>query len=129
MKKRTSKLMLLGLLMVATVGSGAQAPGQEPGTEGQWGDLRSWPFKGFHMIVLKNGKVLVCAPNAPTSCLLFDPPHCVGGANDTLPCDKDADCSGGLCEETVTTFDGPAIPNFHALISSGHAALADGKIL
>lgn len=82
------------------------------------------------MIVLKNGKVLVFAtPVFITRCILFEPPHCVSGANDTLPCDTVLDCPGGVCMDDVIPFDGPDAPNLHLLLSSGHAALADGKIL
>lgn len=95
MKRHMLNLTLIALFAVAGIGSGARAPAQ-PAVEGQWGPLRTWPIEeGIHMIVLKNGKVLAYDARVPTQCLLFDPPHCVGGANDTLPCDTDSPTAAG----------------------------------
>lgn len=105
MKRRISNATLLGMFLVATVGSGALAPGQDPAAEGQWGPVLNWPVKAIHMFVLKNGKVLAFQGGTPTACILFDP---VTG--------------------NVTSFNGPENP-LHKLLSSGHAALSDGKIL
>ncbi len=61
------------------------------------------------MLVLKNGKVLAFTQGypPPTTCLLFDP----------VP-----------DPPTFVTFDGPASPDPHDLLCTGHVALADGKI-
>lgn len=64
MKRRLSNATLLGLFLVATVGSGAQARGQNPAAEGQWGPILNWELTAINMIVLKNGKVLAFEPGA-----------------------------------------------------------------
>ena len=130
MKRRMSNATLLGVFLVATVGSGTQAPGLDPASIGQWGPVLSWPVRGTHTVVLKNGKVLAFGgAGLPINCLLFEPPVCVGGANDTMPCDFAQNCpGGGVCMYNVTPFFGPNDPP-HGLLSSGHVALADGKIM
>ncbi len=110
MKGNMANLTLLGVFLLGTIGIGAQAPGQDPAAEGQWGPVLNWPIQAIHMVVLKNGKVLSfqlpSGLNPNTPCILFDP----------------------VSEMVTAEFDGPADPNRHRLVSSGHAALADGKI-
>jgi len=121
MTARISHVAAFGALCAAVLGTSTRAAADiSPAIKGQWGPILLFqntsgvplePLGPMHMILLKTGKVLVFGRyGPPTSCRLFDP------ENDTV---------GGR-------FDGPTLANsgqVHQLGCTGHAALADGKIL
>ncbi len=77
---------------------------EPPYLVGCWGPVMEWQLDAVHSIVLKTRKVLIFGTSFPSQCRLFD------STNDTI---------------------GPifAGPLDHWMFCSGHAQLADGKVL
>jgi len=82
--------------------------------DGKWDNVITLPFQPIHMVLLKNRKVLAVGgqDDAPNPCILFD----------TTTDDPSAQ---------FLTPEDPFVPGDakHNLFCSGHAALADGRIV
>lgn len=115
---KTRVLSTRSLVLIALIGAIFTAPptamGVDLSVEGQWGSVLEFNEKTVHMVVLKTGKVL-CIGSAsqlsPNPYVLFDPSD--DSFNDP---------------PYLTPVDGGGVA-IHNVFCSGHAPLADGRIV